>query len=499
MLRVAAVPTHGLRTAKLLHAFSGARHELERLLLSLGAMETSTSRLIHKYDRPGPRYTSYPTVPAWTEAFGPEDLARKLDEAGAAGDDLPLSLYAHLPFCKEMCTYCGCNVVISQNRQKHAEYVEVIRQEIDLVADRLGRRNQLLQIHYGGGTPTMLDEPLLIRLWDKITERFSVLRDAEIAIEIDPVVTSREQLALLRGMGFNRISMGVQDFTPEVQRAVNRVQSVEQTRALVEYTRKLGYRGINFDLIYGLPHQKLETFANTIEHVIDCAPDRVAIFSYAHVPHLRPHQKKIDESWLPKGEDKYALFAHARERLLASGYVPIGMDHFARTDDELAVAQRERRLSRNFQGYTVRPAPDIVAVGATAIADVRGAYAQNVRPLGQYYDAVRNGRFATEKGAWLSADDLLRRDAINAIMCNFHLDLRALSAKHGVDAEVALAPSIARLDEMERDGLVHRSPGVIDVTDEGRTFVRNVAMEFDAYLGRPPAPGKKLPIFSRTI
>ncbi|WP_373047749.1 oxygen-independent coproporphyrinogen III oxidase [Vulgatibacter sp.] len=455
--------------------------------------------LIAKYDRPGPRYTSYPTVPAWTEAFRGENLASKLDEAGAAGDHLPLSLYAHLPFCKEMCTYCGCNVVISMNGQKHAEYVEVVRQEIDLVADRLGGRNQLLQIHYGGGTPTALDEALLVRLWDKITERFSVQRDAEIAIEVDPVVTSREQLALLRGMGFNRISMGVQDFTPEVQRAVNRLQSVGETEALVDYARKLGYRGINFDLIYGLPHQRLETFAKTIDEVIRIGPDRVAIFSYAHVPQQRPHQKKIDVSWLPQGEEKYALFAHARDRLHASGYVSIGMDHFARVDDELAVAQRERRLSRNFQGYTVKPAADIVAVGATAIADVQGAYAQNVRPLGQYYDAIRNGRFATERGAWLSPDDLLRRDAINSIMCNFHLDLSALGAKHGVDAAALLAPSMAKLDEMEKDGLVERTATTLDVTPAGRTFVRNVAMEFDAYLGKPPAPGKKLPIFSRTI
>lgn len=454
--------------------------------------------LIAKYDRPGPRYTSYPTVPMWTEDFGPEDLAARLEQAGKAGAHLPLSLYVHLPFCREMCTYCGCNVVISMNRKRHEEYVEVVRQEIDLIADRLGDRNGLLQIHYGGGTPTTLDEPLLLRLWDKIAERFRVLRGAEVAIEVDPVVTTREQLALLRGMGFNRLSMGVQDFTPEVQEAVNRRQTVEETEALVEYARKLGYRGINFDLIYGLPHQSLETFGRTIEEVIRIGPDRVAIFSYAHVPHLRPHQKKIDESWLPRGDAKYALFAHARRRLLESGYTPIGMDHFARHDDELAIAQRERRLSRNFQGYTVLPAQDIVAAGATAISDVRGAYAQNVRPLGEYYAAIRSGRFATEKGARLSEDDLLRRDAINSIMCNFYLDLAALGEKHGVDAVALLAPSMARLDEMERDGLVRRTATTLEVTEEGRTFVRNVAMEFDAYLGRQ-VPGKKQPVFSRTI
>lgn len=455
--------------------------------------------LIAKYDRPGPRYTSYPTVPVWTDAFGPNELAGKLEEAGAAGDNLPLSFYAHLPFCKEMCTYCGCNVVISSNRQKHGEYVDVVRQEIDLVADRLGGRRELHQIHYGGGTPTSLDEPQLIRLWDKITERFHVARGAEVAIEVDPVVTSREQLALLRGMGFNRVSMGVQDFTPEVQRAVNRVQSVEETEALLNYARKLGYRGINFDLIYGLPHQRLETFAQSIEQVIRLSPDRVAIFSYAHVPHLRPHQKKIVEAALPTGEAKYQLFAHARDRLLSSGYVPIGMDHFARMDDELAIAQSQRSLSRNFQGYTVRPAEDIVAVGATAIADLQGAYAQNVRPLGAYYEAIRAGRFATEKGAWLSADDRLRRDAITQLMCNFHLDLPALGERHGVDAASLLAPSIEKLGEMVEDGLVQLTPASVEVTEKGRIFVRNVAMAFDAWLDKPAPAGKKLPIFSRTI
>lgn len=468
-------------------------------MLSGRSMDARALDLIARYDRPGPRYTSYPTVPAWTTDFGPDDLARKLDEAGAAGDDLPLSLYVHLPFCREMCTYCGCNVVISMNGARHAEYVEAVRREIDLVAERLRGRRQLLQLHYGGGTPTTLDESLLVRLWEKIVERFELRRDAEVAVEVDPVVTSREKLALLRGMGFNRLSLGVQDFTPEVQRAVNRLQTVEETEALVRYARALGYRGINFDLIYGLPNQRLETFARTIEEVVRIRPDRVAIFSYAHVPHLRPHQRKIDEAALPRGEAKWRLFAHARARLIEAGYVPIGMDHFALADDELAVAQRERRLCRNFQGYTARPAPDIVAVGATAIADVRGAYAQNVRPLGRYFEAIRAGRFATEKGAWLTADDLLRRDAIHAILCNFHLDLAALGARHGVDAAAILAPALDRLAPMERDGLVVRGRTTLEVTDLGRTFVRNVAMAFDAYLERPPAPGEKLPIFSRTI
>lgn len=451
--------------------------------------------LLEKYDRPGPRYTSYPTAPEWSDAFTADDYAVKLREAGAAGKDLPLSLYFHLPFCREMCTYCGCNVVISNDRHKHEEYVEVLRREIDLAADLLAGRRGLLQLHYGGGTPTTLDEPLLLHLWDKITERFDVRRDAEVSVELDPVVTTREQLALLRGMGFNRVSMGVQDFTPEVQRAVNRVQSVEETEALVTYARKLGFSGINFDLIYGLPFQRLETFSRTIDELLRIRPDRVAIFSYAHVPEVRTHQRKIDAATLPQGLDKYALFVHAKERLLASGYVAIGMDHFALREDELAIAQAERRLSRNFQGYTVRPAPDIVAFGATGISDLRGAYAQNVRPLGKYYEAVRAGRFPTQRGARLSADDLLRRDAITRIMCNFHLDLRALGEAHGVDAAGYLSETIERLFPMERDGLVRLSPTEIEVTPLGRTFIRNIAMEFDAYLKRPGHTH----VFSRTI
>lgn len=457
-------------------------------------------RLLEKYDRPGPRYTSYPTVPAWTDAFGPADFEAKLLEAARRGPDAPLSLYLHLPFCESMCTYCGCNVVISTNRERHEEYVDVLLQEIDRVADRLGARTRLTQIHYGGGTPTSLDEALLLRIWQKITSRFQVAPEAEVALEVDPVVTRREQLALLRGMGFNRISMGVQDFTPEVQRAVNREQTVEETEALVDYARFLGFGGINFDLIYGLPHQRLETFERTIDEVVRIGPDRVATFSYAHVPNLRPHQSRIDVATLPTGPAKHALFEMAKEKLLAAGYVAIGMDHFAKREDELAVAQAERRLSRNFQGYTVLPAADTVAVGASSISDLAGAYAQNVRSLPRYYEAIRAGGFATDKGAWLSQDDAIRRDAIMELMCNFHLDLRALGRRHGIDAVGYLADSLEKLRGMEADGLVVVGDEAVAMTELGRSFVRPAAMAFDAWLDRLPATGKRgLPLFSRTV
>lgn len=457
-------------------------------------------RLVEKYDRPGPRYTSYPTVPTWTRAFGSDQLADRLEAAGRAGDDLPLSLYIHLPFCKSMCTYCGCNVVISSNRQRHKDYVELVRKELDQIADKLGNRNKLVQIHYGGGTPTMLDEGLLLRLWEKIAGRFQLLPAAELAIEVDPVVTRREQLGLLRGLGFNRLSMGVQDFTPEVQRAVNRMQSIEETQALADYARGLGYKGINFDLIYGLPHQRLETFAHTIDEVIRIGPDRLAIFSYAHVPELRAHQRKIDEATLPTGQGKLELFTMAQEKLLAAGYVSIGMDHFAKAEDELAVAQAERRLSRNFQGYTVNPAPDTIAAGATAIADVQGAFAQNVRPIPTYTKAIEEGRFPTERGILLTADDRLRRDAITELMCNFHLDLARLGRKHEVDASSYLEGTLEKLRPMEADGLVRLGDQRVEVTDLGRPFIRPVAMAFDTWLDRMPKPAKRaLPLFSRTV
>lgn len=455
--------------------------------------------LIAKYDRPGPRYTSYPTVPHWRGDFGHEELDAKLRQAAHAVDEA-LSLYVHLPFCASMCSYCGCNVVVSKNRDKHADYVETLVAELGLIAERLGERRNLAQIHWGGGTPTLLDEGLILRVWEGIREHFEVAKDADIAIEVDPVVTSREQLALLRGLGFRRISMGVQDFTPEVQRAVDRIQSVEQTEALATYARELGYTCLNFDLIYGLPHQRTETFAKTIDEVICMAPDRLAIFSYAHVPQLRPNQRRIDASALPVGEEKLALFRMAQEKLLAAGYVGIGMDHFAKEGDELAIALRQRRLSRNFQGYAVNPAPDTIAAGSTAISYVAGAYAQNVRPLPTYARAVAEGRLPVERGIHLTADDRLRRDAITQLMCNFHLDLRSLGERHRVDPVAALEDTLDKLVPMEADGLLDIEAGAIEVTEIGKPFIRTIAAAFDRWLDAPPRrPGARLPIHSQAI
>ena len=451
--------------------------------------------LLLRLSRPGPRYTSYPTAPEWTTSFGATELARHLELAGAAPEESPLSLYFHIPFCREMCTYCGCNVVVARRRDRADRYLDHLVRELDLVCARLGRRRRVAQLHLGGGTPTFLDERQLLRLWAAITDRFQVARDAEVALEIDPVVTTTEQLALLRGFGFNRVSMGVQDFTPEVQEYVGRIQSVEQTRHLYDYARLLGYRGINFDLIYGLPKQREETFARTLDRVLEMGPDRVAVFSYAHVPWMRPHQRRFDEALLPRPVEKFGLFALAHRRFLEAGYLQIGMDHFARPDDELARARLSRRLRRNFQGYTVLPSSDIVAFGITAISDVQGCYAQSVRTLPHYYRAVGGGQLPTERGCVLTDDDKLRRALITEIMCNFYLDLGATCAAHGVDARAAFARELGELREAEEAGLLRRDDLVLELTPLGRVLVRNVAMVFDAYLRK----GQERPTFSKTI
>ena len=446
-----------------------------------------TGDLDASYDVPAPRYTSYPTVPEWSLAFGPEDYAANLARAGAARAQGPLSLYVHIPFCKEMCAYCGCNVVITRDRAKADPYLDHVEREIALAVERLGERRRCSQLHLGGGTPTFLDEMQLLRLWRALS-RFSFTDDAELAVEVDPVVTTREQITLLRQLGFNRLSMGVQDFDPEVQRAVHRVQTVEQTGDLIEHARALGFRGINLDLIYGLPLQRTEGWARTLGRVLELRPDRVAVYSFAYVPDVRPHQRRIAPESLPQGAAKLDLFRMAYESFVTAGYQPIGMDHFAQPDDELALAQQRRTLSRNFQGYTVKSAADSVAFGATGISDVAGAYAQSTRPLPRYYAAIDAGRFATERGIRLSDDDRRRRAVITQIMCNFWVDL-------GEDGATAFSRELDDLRALEREGLLRIHGTEIELSALGRIFVRNVAMVFDSYLRL----AAKRPAFSRTV
>jgi oxygen-independent coproporphyrinogen-3 oxidase len=442
--------------------------------------------LLRRLDVAAPRYTSYPTVPAWSDAFGPDDYARALVEAAAS--DEPLSLYVHIPFCKELCDYCGCNVVITRDQGRVERYLAALGHELGLAAALLGRRRTLSRVHFGGGTPTFLDEGQLTRLWRQITERFAIGDGAEVAIEVDPVVTTRAQLRLLGSFGFNRISMGVQDFDADVQRAVHRIQSVAETEAAIADARGAGFASVNLDLIYGLPHQTTASFARTMDQVAALEPDRVAVFSFAYVPSARPNQRRLPLAAIPTGDNKLALLEIARDRLAATGMVAVGIDHFARPGDELARAQAERRLWRDFQGYTTRHAAITVAVGASGISDFGGAYAQNDHALGQYEAAISAGRLATVKGIVLSADDRRRRDVIVQLMCNGWVDL-------GPDGEQYFARELDTLATLERDGLVSARGREVALTELGQMFARNVAMVFDAHLG----PAGSRPTFSAAV
>jgi oxygen-independent coproporphyrinogen III oxidase len=440
-----------------------------------------SDELVRRYDVPAPRYTSYPTAPIWTEKIGPAAYAAALERA-ARRPQAPLSLYAHIPFCKERCAFCGCNVVVTRSRATADRYLGRLMREMDLVQDRLGRRRSLSQIHWGGGTPTFLDERQLEALWQAIEQRFAVLPDAEISIEIDPVVTTRSQLECLRRLGFNRISMGVQDLDPAVQAAIDRVQSVEETGAAVDHARALGFRGINFDLIYGLPLQTKASWERTLAQVLALRPDRLAVYSFAYVPDLRPNQKRLPVSGIPGGKDKLDLFRLAWEALTTAGYRQIGMDHFALPDDELAQAQARRGLGRNFQGYTVQTATEVIAFGVSAISDVGGLYAQNAHGLSRYENSIGEGTLATGRGIALTAEDLVRRALISGLMCNFWVQVPA-----------GFGRELARLAELESEGLLTLRGREVELTALGRIFVRNVAAVFDAYAGRPQQP------FSRAI
>lgn len=448
-----------------------------------------TDDLLARLDIAAPRYTSYPTAPEWSDRFGSADLVAALERA-AVDATSPLSIYVHIPFCKEMCTYCGCNVIVAKNREKGDKYLGHVAVELGRAAEHLGRRRTVSRLHLGGGTPTFLDEKQLARLWRHVTDELVVREDAEIAIEIDPVVTSEGQLRLLRQLGFNRLSMGVQDFEPEVQQAVQRIQSFDLTRGMVETARALGYASVNLDLIYGLPRQTPDSWRRTLERVVAIRPDRVAVFSFAFVPSVKPHQRKLDAGAMPAPPTKLELFRLAHDVLCGAGYRAIGMDHFALPEDELSIAQEERRLWRDFQGYTVHRAADTVAFGVSGISNVGGAFAQNVKTLPRYEAALAAGALPVERGHRLTADDVRRRDVITQLMCNFWIDL-------GPDGPREFAAELERLSPLERDGLCVVKGGEITLTALGRVFVRNVVMNFDAYLWRRGAAER--PTFSRTV
>lgn len=454
-----------------------------------------TPEFLARYDRPGPRYTSYPTAPQFSDGFGePEYRAALARAAEAAGE--PLSMYVHLPFCEHRCTYCGCNVVISPNRGPEERYLDTMERELDLLAEALGPRRSLNQLHWGGGTPTYLTPGQCERLFKAVTSRFPLTPDAEVAIEVDPCVTTREHLESLARLGFNRISLGLQDLDPRVQAAVERIQPMELTRGIVEGARELGFGSVNIDLIYGLPYQTETTFRDTVQRVVaELAPDRVACFSYAHVPWIKPHQRKLEGLPLPQGYEKFRIFLAATEEFLRAGYRFIGFDHFAKPDDPLSRALETGGIHRNFMGYTVMPATDQVGVGVTAIGDVGGAYAANLKNLARYTRAVQEGHLPVERGIVRSPEDELRGAVIRRIICTLGIEWRWVQERFGVDPREHFADALAQLEPLAADGLVELHQGGLQVTPTGRFFLRNICMPFDAYLRRP----SERPVYSRTV
>jgi oxygen-independent coproporphyrinogen-3 oxidase len=447
-----------------------------------------------KYNLPGPRYTSYPTAPVWGENFGPTDLAAAYKDADDANS--PISLYMHLPYCESLCLFCACNVVITKDRSAVPPYLATLKREIERVAHHVARRRRVVQFHWGGGTPTYLAPAQMEELFGYAHERFSFAPDAEIGIEVDPRVTSREHLDTLRRLGFNRLSLGIQDFHPEVQEAIHRVQPYEATRDLIAYARELGFDSINVDLIYGLPYQTAERFRATVAQVLTLAPDRVAMFSYAHVPWLRKQQGAF-ATHLPEGMEKFHIFCAGLQAFLDAGYLYIGMDHFARPGDELAVAQKDRTLHRNFQGYTTKAGADLYGMGVSAISSIGRSYGQNFREVATYGAAIERGGLATMRGYQLSDEDELRRTVINRLLCHTLIRKAEIAQEFGIDFDEYFAAELARLEPFAVDGLVTLDAEEIRVTWLGRIFIRNIAMVFDAYLEKQKMDSK--PLFSKTL
>ena len=450
--------------------------------------------LLERHNKPGPRYTSYPTVPAWSDDFGAADYREALAEL-AGLPAATFSVYIHLPFCAELCDYCGCNATSTRKSGVVDAYLDRVEREIGIVASMLGKGRRVLQMHWGGGTPNFLDAAQRSRVLGLIREAFSLDAAAEISLEIDPRIADAGQIAALRAEGFDRISLGVQDFAPEVQAAIGRRQSREQTELVYAAAREAGFTSVNLDLVYGLPAQTRERFEASIAGLLDMRPDRVALYSYAHVPWLRPNQRRIDESLLPEPADKFTLFRLALERFQSAGYEWLGMDHFALPDDELAVAARERRLHRNFMGYTTRSAPHMLAFGNSGIGELAGRFVQNESRLGRYQRALDTGELPVQRGLRLSRDDLLRRKMITHLICNLELPYSLTAADFGARADRLLPGELERLRAFESEGFVACDAKGIRVTELGRFFIRNLCMELDAYL-----PGQQdRPMFSRTI
>ncbi len=444
-----------------------------------------TEPMLRRLDRPGPRYTSYPTADRFVEAFGAREYAQALAQrAGGAsvGGQPPLSIYVHIPFCESVCYYCACNKVITKHHDRATEYLQVLAQEVALNVAVLGQGQAVSQLHLGGGTPTFLSDPELSQLMAMLGQAFKLTPGAEVSIEVDPRTATPERLQHLATLGFNRLSFGVQDFDPDVQLAVHRVQPFESVRDLMLAARRIGFESINADLIYGLPKQTPESFARTVNQVAELRPDRIALYAYAHLPHRFKPQRRIVIEQLPPPDHRVQMLGGAMAGFVSHGYTYIGMDHFALPADSLAVAKRQGRLHRNFQGYSTQPDCDLIALGVSAIGRMGATYSQNAKTLDEYYDAVRNGQFPVVRGLTLNRDDLVRRAVVMALMCQGRVEFESVELAHLIKMRDYFRAELDELAELQTLGLCELQDDAVQVTATGWYFVRAVAMVFDKHL-----------------
>ena len=441
-----------------------------------------TPELLRRFDVPGPRYTSYPTADRFVEAFSEDEYQQALDQRRIGAFALPLSIYVHIPFCESLCFYCACNKIITKHHERGAEYLRYLSREIDLHVARVGVGRTVSQLHLGGGSPTFLSDAELAELMTMLQRSFVLAPGGEYSIEVDPRTVDEKRLAKLADLGFNRLSFGVQDFDPTVQKAVHRIQPAEQVFALMEAARRQRFDSINADLIYGLPKQTPESFDRTLAQIVQLRPDRIALYAYAHLPERFKPQRRIVPAELPGAAAKLTMLSRSISAFLDAGYVYVGMDHFALPDDALAVAKRQGRLHRNFQGYSTQPDCDLIGLGVSAIGHVGATYSQNAKSLAEYYDRLDQGRIPVVRGLAMSHDDLLRRAVIMALMCQGSLQYESIELGYLIDFKKYFAPELEALQEFVASGLVVLEEGGIQVTDSGWFFVRAIAMVFDRYL-----------------
>jgi oxygen-independent coproporphyrinogen-3 oxidase len=438
--------------------------------------------LLRQYDVPGPRYTSYPTADRFVEAFTQEDYIQALCQRRGAGQSFPLSLYVHIPFCESVCYYCACNKVVTRQHGRAAEYLHYLAREVDLQVRHFGQGHTVSQLHLGGGSPTFLSDAELTDLMGMIRRHFVLVPGGEYSIEVDPRTVTRDRLSHLFGLGFNRLSFGVQDFDPTVQKAVHRIQPAEQVIALVQDAREIGFESVNLDLIYGLPMQTPESFARTLAQVSDLRPDRIALYAYAHLPARFKPQRRIIAAELPTAADKLYMLSASLVAFIDAGYLYVGMDHFALPEDALAVAKRQGRLHRNFQGYSTQPDCDLIALGVSAIGRMGGSYSQNAKTIEEYKDALDQGRLPIVRGLAMSRDDLIRKSVIMSLMCQGQLDFQTFEATYLIDFASYFSRELEALDDLATQGLVERDATGIRVTEAGWFLVRAIGMVFDRYL-----------------